>query len=331
MADHTLENIDNLLKEIKDNGGVSQRLVHSVESLLGSNIITKDIDIKNFTQHTSKINEKVVIGALEDYKSSFIKNDVVSFYSSENSNNFAKKLAQLINRFKTDMIVDGWSDSIDLTLEECKKLIVGYDEYFSIDNIGVDDYFNFDNIIAKKTKDVSYVRYVRAFLQGLDDRKIGDIYLERVMDVLRSRKIDFDPKLVKERVDAKFALMRAESTKINRDDIYGVINSDYCNEEMGDLLSIRGKDETTVEDILSRIGDGGKSEIVKVLDKIYDQCFNADSKHSVDIMIENYGCKIKSNILREFSPDEPLSLYLRLFLNLLIIPNKMDGVRHEVL
>lgn len=331
MVDHTLENIDNLLKEIKNGGGVSQRLVSSVESLLGSNIITKDMDIKNFTQHTSRINEGVVINALEDYKSSFIKNDVVSFYSSENSNNFAKKLAQLISRFKTDMIVDGWSDSIDLTLEECKQLIIGYDEYFSIDNIGVDDYFNFDNIIAKKTKDVSYVKYIRAFLQALEDRQIDEIYLDRVMNILRDRKIDFDPKSVKERIDVKFSLMRAQATRINRDDIYGVIDSDYCNEEMGDLLSIRGKDVTSVEDILSRIGNCGKSEIIKVLDKIYDQCFNADSKHSVDIMIENYGCKIRSNILREFSPDEPLSLYLRLFLNLLIIPNEMDGVKYEVL
>lgn len=331
MADHTLDNIDNLLKEIKDNGGVSQRLVHSVESLLGSNIITKDMDIKNFTQHTSRINEKVVIGALEDYKSSFIKNDVVSFYSAENSNNFAKKLAQLISRFKDDMIVDGWGDSIDLTFEECKKLIVGYDEYFSINNVGVDDYFHSDNIIAKKTRDVSYVKYIQAFLQALNDRKIGDIYTERVMDILRSRRIDFDQKSVKERIEFKFSLMCAESTKINRDDIYGVINSDYCNEEMGDLLSIRGKDETSVEDILSRIGEGGKSEILKVLDNVYGQCFNADSKHSVDIMIENYGCKIKSNILREISPDEPSSLYLRLFLNLLIIPNNIDGVKHEML
>lgn len=325
MKDFTLENIDGFIKEIRDNGGVSQRLVASIESLIGSNIITKDISIKNFTQQTSNVNSDRVISALEDYKSSFIKNDVIVYLSSDHSNDFVNKLGFTLKEFIQALELDGWYNSYPLNADEMKKLIIGYGEYFACDAFE-GGYINNDKVVAKYTNDVGYDTYIRTFLDAVNNRGAKANYMKAVVSVLHGKGISVNDDAINKFVDDKIRYMNKIAKQTNSDDVFGVIDSEYNHEEVGDIFRLNNSDLVTVDMIIDYVKDGDKNAIMNRLVELRDECGDRSSKYTVDILEEVYSAKIKSTLLplSETNMDKH-SPYFRLFLNLFILPKSLGG------
>lgn len=254
-----LENIDSLFARIDAANGVNQSMVASIESLLGDNIITKDTNIKHFTQHVSHVNVDKVVTALENYRAEFVRQDPVIFMSGVTESEEEQKLNTLVKFFKDglDRVREG---AIRLTRDQVESLLIGYNQFFSdgcITEIGKiftvgttqeNDISSFNTL----GRDTNYKEYVRVFLSKLKNDDLVEAYASVVYKIMREQKEHYSMDKALAYTKNKFKILESKYSKIlNKDEIFGPIDTHPHHEEFAEILKI-----TTLESFLDRLTDG---------------------------------------------------------------------------